>query len=119
MTVIYNHSACTRHLSLAGNSLLCEGATALLQALALVCESSTAAFPPLARLSLQDNGIDCSGPQGMFGPVSFIRTLKRSTYYICCVSKYSGSIIYYGCDRNNIYFSVANLKISLFDEKLQ
>lgn len=72
-----------RHLSLAGNSLLCEGATELLKALVIVCESDADYIPPLARLNLQDNGIDCSGPKGMIEPVMFIRTLKRYSIGNC------------------------------------
>lgn len=67
-----------RHLSLAGNSLHCEGASELMTALVTVCEAGREGLrPPLSRLHLQDNGIDILGSKGMFEPVVFIRLLKR------------------------------------------
>ena len=66
-----------RHLSLSGNSLECEGASVLLRAVVTVCEVGAEFKPPLARLHLQDNGIDTLGSKGMFEPVLFIRILIR------------------------------------------
>ena len=72
------NSIAYRHLSLTGNSLQCEGASELVRTLVSVCEAgSEELVPPLARLHLQDNGIDTLGPKGMFEPVLFIRLLKR------------------------------------------
>lgn len=75
---MYISIASFRHLSLAGNSLHCEGAIELMTVLVTVCEAGREGLkPPLSRLHVQDNGIDILGPKGMFEPVVFIRLLKR------------------------------------------
>ena len=65
-----------RELRVVGNELQTRGAAEFVRPIMAVSEVNED-MPLLAKLQMQDNGIDSCGKEGAFGPVTCMRSFRR------------------------------------------
>ena len=65
-----------RELRVMGNQLQTKGAAEFIRPIMAVSEINEE-FPMLTKLLMQDNAIDSSGDEELFGPVTCMRAFRR------------------------------------------